>query len=578
MARPILVAAGLFILAGCGPQGTADIQIVTVSDWHGQLDPLSETVNNVTTNYGGLGLLKTYVDQARAANPNTVLVTGGDNIGATPALSSIFDDKPAIEGLNFLGLEATTFGNHEFDHGTAALKDRMSEATFKYVTTNLNNAHAELGDGPVYKFKMVELGDKSPKVKVAFLGLTNSDAALLTSSVGFGTLSVQDPVAAANQAAKDARAAGAAVVVALVHMGATAKDVAGNPSGPGIDFASGLVGVDVVVADHTDITVNNTFGNALVVENRSKGRTYSKIQLHVVDGKVTEAPTAELLDPAGTATIGNITCPAAACPSDYTCNAQSRCEKVLATPDPAAAALLQPYRDQLSAHFDGRVTKTDQVFIRNGTAERTGEVPIGDLIADMMLERYRTSDGVQIAFTNGGGIRASLPSSYAPQDNTLVRVGCSAGTPCDVVAGDIYTVLPFGNALVVRTITGQVLWQALEYSVGVMPAVSGRFLQIAGFRFTWSQGAPTGSRVQSVQLLDAQGNVIKDIAKDDATEYKMVTNDFTSGGGDGYSMLVLPQAPPVREVMADVLLEYLKGKASISPTSYLPASRIIAVP
>src|SRR5436190_10105810 len=147
MARRILLAAGcLSLLAGCGPQGTADIQIVTVSDWHGQLDPLSETANNVTTTYGGLGLLKTYIDQARAANPNTIFVTGGDNIGATPALSTFFDDKPAIEGLNFLGLEATTFGNHELDHGTDALKARMDDATFSYISTNRPHVRADLGE------------------------------------------------------------------------------------------------------------------------------------------------------------------------------------------------------------------------------------------------------------------------------------------------------------------------------------------------------------------------------------------------------------------------------------------------
>jgi len=83
----------------------------------------------------------------------------------------------------------------------------------------------------------------------------------------------------------------------------------------------------------------------------------------------------------------------------------------------------------------------------------------------MMLDRYR-SDGVQIAFTNGGGIRASLPSSYVVSDPSLVRTGCAPGAACDVVAGDIYTVLPFGNAMVVRTITGALLWQCWSTAWG----------------------------------------------------------------------------------------------------------------
>lgn len=114
--------------------------------------------------------------------------------------------------------------------------------------------------------------------------------------------------------------------------------------------------------------------------------------------------------------------------------------------------------------------------------------------------------------------------------------------------------------------------------MGALPAVSGRFLQIAGFRFTFSVGAAAGARVQSVQLVDQQGTVIRGIARDDQTSYKMVTNDFTSAGGDGYTMLVESSSAPVREVMADVLLEALKGQASISPSNYPGGGRITQVP
>src|SRR5262249_35133883 len=150
-----------------------------------------------------------------------------------------------------------------FDQGITALKARMDEATFTFVSTNLTNARTELGDKPAIPYHIVEVGDRNPKVKVAFLGITNPDAPSLQIAGRMGTLEVQEPVAAATQAAKDARAAGAAVVVALVHMGSTGKDASGNPTGPAIDFAQGLTNVDLVVADHTDQVVNGKFGDAL---------------------------------------------------------------------------------------------------------------------------------------------------------------------------------------------------------------------------------------------------------------------------------------------------------------------------
>jgi len=73
-----------------------------------------------------------------------------------------------------------------------------------------------------------------------------------------------------------------------------------------------------------------------------------------------------------------------------------------------------------------------------------------------------------------------------------------------------------------------------------MPAVNGRFLQIAGFKYSWSQGAASGSRVQSVDAGGRPGATIKDIPKTDTTEYKMVTNDFTNAGGDGYACWCSP--------------------------------------
>ena len=122
----------------------------------------------------------------------------------------------------------------------------------------------------------------------------------------------------------------------------------------------------------------------------------------------------------------------------------------------------------------------------------------------------RATYGTQLAFFNGGGIRSQLPAcGYMPTDLTLKRSnwnsthdaisacsGYASGSPMDLVTGDVYTVLPFGNNVLTRTVTGRQLWQALENGVSKFAAngtnTQGRFPQISGFKFTFHYTAPSG--------------------------------------------------------------------------------------
>jgi len=601
--------------------GTADIQFLSISDWHGQIDPIGETAAGVTTNYGGLGVLSAYFAADRAANPLTLTFTAGDAFGASPPLVSQNAEKPAVESLDFLKVDADTFGNHNFDQGTAALKTLIDSAKYKYVSTNLTNVSTELGTKVVTPYHLIDVGAGGKLVRVAILGITNADAPSLVFPGRLGTITISDAVAAAKSAATDARKAGANVVVALAHIGATAVDASSNPTGPLIDFAASVTGVDVILGDHTDQIVNGKFGSAWVLENRSKGRTYGRVTVKVDKGAVVLV-NGTIVNPIGTYSFaqGAITQTSAstcasggACPTGYACNttnhacektctmgsdcdtgfscamtgssgkctrpklctadvtcpdttwtcsAAGKCEKPAAiTADPAAETVLKPYRDALGAKFDATLGKTDDVFVRDGSLERSQEAPIGDLVADAMLDRYK-SVGAQIAFTNGGGLRSSWPSSYTPATAGLVRTGCSAGTPCDLVVGDVYALLPFGNVAVVRTITGEQLWSVLEYSVGALPAISGRFLQIAGFKFEAKVGNASGSRITKVQLADGT-----DIPNSATVRYKVVTNDFTNAGGDGYTMLKEATPSAGLAVLADIVAAYVKGR-TLSPATY----------
>jgi 5'-nucleotidase len=510
------------------------IQILSVSDWHGQVDPQDVVgVGNV----GGAGVISTYWQRDRAANPNTLTFTAGDAFGASPPIASFFNEEPAVKAMNLMGFDADTFGNHNFDKGTAHLQTMIDLADFDYLSANLKNLDDNLTG--VEPWKIYEVGG----VKVGVVGLTNPEAPTLVFPGRFGTIEVTDPVAAANKAKAQARAAGAKVLVALIHAGITFTDpVTGEQSGPLRDFAENVGGFDVILGDHTDVQYNAVINNALVVENKSKGVTYSKVLLTVdpQNGRVVDS-SVTFVNPL-TAGI---------------------------TPDPAIQAMLLPYRGLLKTFLDPPIGVATGFMPRGGSpaVERVGEVAIGNVVTDALRWKY----GTQLALTNGGGLRQSLPAgNYFPDDLTLRRPssGYAAGPPFDLVVGDVYSLLPFGNSAVVRTVTGTQLWAALEHGVGAMPAANGRFPQISGFRFTYDVTLPVGARVVSVQLADGTP-ILKD-----ATTYTFATNDFTNAGGDGYTMLADGQGA-TREVLASVVAEYI---ASVGTVSHVLQGRITKLP
>jgi 5'-nucleotidase len=570
-------------------KGTADVTLLTLTAWQGQLEPLTVTTATTQTTYGGLSTLATSFKAERAAAKNDVLfVTAGDDFGATAVLSSAFDDEPTLKALELLGLKATTFGNHTFDFGTTRLKQIIDGASYRFVTANLTNVATELGSKVAMPYWLTEVGSGAVKPKVAFIGLTSPEILSIQFPGKLGAVSVEEPIAAGNKAVKAARDAGASLVVVLVHEGADSVSGAGAPVGPIVDYVKGISGVDVWVTERADVRVNTTLEGALVVRNNKRGQSYAVIQASIVDGKVTKKSatvkdaigTVVAVLPAGAActmpgdcasgTCGTdgkcvVSCPSTPCPdASFACNAGA-CQKVVTPVDADAEALLAPYRMALPEKFDKKLAVIDQEYKRGGSPqiERVGETPLGDLVADAVLKRC-TPLGAKIALVNGGGMKTALPSPYAPVDKTLRRtaVGYAAGPPYDLVVGDVFNLHPFGNAVVVRKVKGSVLWAALENGFSALPAPIGGFPQIAGFKVVYDPAAAVGSRVVSVTLDD--GTVV---AKDDSKEIGLATVDFINAGGDGYSMLVEPVPSPTLDLLTTVICEYLQSSSPVpSPT------------
>ncbi len=509
------------------PRAFVSIQFLNVSDWHAQLDPLSVAgLGNV----GGAAVLSAYWMADRAANPNTLTLTAGDAFGASPPLSSFFNEEPAVQAMNLMGFDVDTFGNHNFDRGVAHLQQMIDLAEFQYVSANLKNLEDNLTG--VKPFEIFEVGG----VKVAVIGITNPEAPTLVFPGNFGTIEVTDPVRAANQARAAARRAGAKVFVAITHLGVTGMDpTTGQAFGPLIDFASNVGGFDIIFGDHTDFEFSGVINNALVIENRSKGRTYARTNLLVdpQNGRVVFR-TVEFVTPLSNAV----------------------------TPDPAIVALLDPLRAQLNVLLGGVIGNSSVAIPRadscgNG-AGRLCESLVGNVTADAL----RTTYGTDFAITNSGGLRADLtcPAVDNPTDF------CPAFTPppFPITSGQVLTVLPFGNVVVTLEVNGAELKTMLENGVSAMPAANGRFPQVSGLCFTYDVTAPAGSRVTGAVRQAADGSCTgAPVDLTAAASYSLAENDFMASGGDGYPNFFSRAVS--RDFMDKVVADYVGANSPIAP-------------
>lgn len=521
-----------------------EVTLLQISDYHGQLVPLSEAADNLsgsgaanpTFAIGGAAFLKPWFDVFRAeAKDGSITLAGGDSVGATPPISAFFGDKPTIELMNQMGFSVDGLGNHNFDKGQTYLRNELIPlAQFPYVSANLVNpatgkTPAEWSPSTVFNFNGFKLG---------VIGFSNSD---LTSLIFPGNL---DPFvvtdAAAAVSAEAARLSGKGrvnAIIAIGHEGATSGTF-DNPTGPLITLADALGGtsIDAVLGDHTDFQTISTRPNGiLVTENRSRGIRFTRVRL-VIDTNTKEViyMTADFHKPW---VIG-------------------------VTPDPAIQARIDELQAQLGPIL-GTVIGSSTRFIPRSdacgnSAGRTCESLVGNVVADAM----RTTYSADFAITNSGGLRADLtcPTTDNPSDF------CPAYTPppYPISRGQVLTVLPFGNYVVTLDVNGAELKTMLENGVSSMPDANGRFPQVSGLCFTYNISNTVGTRVISAthQLPNGScGGAPVDLTS--GTTYFIAENDFMAVGGDGYPNFSARVTS--RDIMDQVLADYITLQATLSP-------------
>jgi 5'-nucleotidase / UDP-sugar diphosphatase len=208
-------------------------------------------------------------------------------------------------------------------------------------------------------------------------------------------------------------------------------------------------------------------------------------------------------------------------------------------PDPETQALVDKLKNDLDSSLNVEIGSTTGAIDSRRNVVRGEESAMGNLIADALLN----ATSADITIINGGGIRA---------DRTY-----DAGTM--LTRRDILTELPFGNVTVLTTLSGKQVVAALENGFSQVEKGAGRFPQVSGLSVVYDPASEPGSRVKSVSLNGKELDLNAD--------YKVATNDYMLGGGDGYSALtkgtVLINAGN-GDLMANDVIEYIIAKGGVS--------------
>ena len=510
--------------------GVKPISIIGLNDFHGQLEPTALAFDGINQSVGGGAFLATMFDEERASLPGPALVlAAGDNVGASPPNSALLNDKPAIDIENAWRLDATSFGNHEFDYGVQRILDHEARAQFPFLATNI--VETATGQPPSWVTPSKVFDVNGVQVGVIGAELLNTPELVAAGNTAGLTFLPEGPRIKAESVRL--RALGVKVQVVVIHQG---TNVGLNPvgnapgaawEGPILDIADQLQGTDVdaMIVGHTHRVSNLMRGDILITEGINAGATYSVLQLMVQGNDVVWAGGATRV----AKTLG-----------------------VAARPD--VQAIVNDANAQ-TAVLRNKVIGTQLNDVTRAPT-RLFESEMGNLVTDAMRLKY---PGVDAAYTNSGGLRQDL--LFAPP---------SAGEqPGEITWGEMFAVLPFGNRTVILTLTGELLRQAFVNGFTPFCQVgfaggTGRFPQISGLKvqFHCNGIVPVVDNIWKAP--QGPNGPLTLVGPTDSVRF--VTNDFMYGGGDGYTMFA--QGTNVQQPGDDLLqvsIDYIGVHSPIDP-------------
>ena len=475
--------------------------------------------NDVHANYDGtLARQTTLIKQVRAETPNVLLLDAGDRFLGT-LFYKIYKGEMAQWAMNYQKYDAMAVGNHEFDDGPANLAKFIKGANFPVLSANLDASSDPDLNGLIKPYTVLEVGGE----KVGVVGLTTEDVAILSSPGP--NVQVLPALDSLKKAVSELEAQGINKIIALTHVGYEVDK----------QLASQIDGVDIIVGGHSHTClgdVKHSAGPYPTVVNSPSGQPVLIVQ------------ACSKLKYMGRL---NVTFDANGVPVSWD-GGLLKVKDENVPEDPEVAAEVAKRAEPIEKLKSQVIGETLVDLVGDRSVCRFAECNMGDLITDAILWKMQ-DQGIQIALQNGGGIRASIPKG-------------------PISMGQVMEVLPFGNTIATFKIKGSDLWTALENGVSRAENPenegTGRFLQVAGLRYTWTPNKPVGQRILKVEVRNADGTYSP---LDPNAVYSVAANDFMRRGGDDYKVLAekaidpYDYGPPLDEAVA----EYIQAHSPVAP-------------
>ncbi|WP_313800954.1 bifunctional UDP-sugar hydrolase/5'-nucleotidase [Cytobacillus sp.] len=493
-----VIVSSFVVWSGFGGQFTAHADSTSASAATKKITILhtNDTHGRVEEGDGmGFAKISALVKQFESENPNTLLLDAGDTLHGT-TFATVSKGDSIAEVMNTVGYDGMAAGNHDFNYGYKRLLELEKKVNFPVLSANVRQ---EDGTNLLKPYEIKEVDG----IKLGIFGLSTPETHYKTHPKNVEGLTFTDPVKEAQATVKELKSQNVDMIIAVTHLG-----IDESSTETSIKVAKGAPGIDLIVDGHSHSTLVEGLkgeNDTLIVSTGEYTKNLGVVELTFEDKKLTNK-SARLI---------------------------SKEEAANVKPDPAVEKVIKDIQTAQKEILSEVIGKTDVQLDGEREQVRVGGTNLGNLITDAMVDMT----GADMAVTNGGGIRASIKKG-------------------DITKEDVITVLPFGNYIVTKELTGAQIKAGIENGVNAYPESKGAFPHVSGLTFAIDPAQVAGQRVHSMKIKGQPVDMNK--------KYLVATNDFMAAGGDEYTSF--KDSPIANEFPAldEALIAYIQKLGSVN--------------